>query len=386
MISHENDPSGSLHVVLEAEGESGECRLSLIPRDLSHLRLLEGVDEEKSLLRLRALFHLCGKAQEKLAFLALKAARGEETGNPLLDGELLRESLLESLRALLLPMAGETTPSLSDPRMWRRLRDLGKETPGQSKDFFREFQELLEEFVLVESVSRFLARKSEVDWDAWVRTSSDLSPVARRAGRFTPDADAAVRPLPALLLEDGKDVGRLALALEEADFLASPRLDEEGRETGPMARMRGHPLVAALSGAGRSLSSRLAARLTELALWSGGEEAVGGMGSSLAKISSRALGRGEAIAWGETARGLLVHRWIRRETLVNKVRILAPTEWTFSPEGGSFATWFSVVSRNSGSRTNLRKIVAEALWVFDPCAPVVILERSPGQKTEGQNA
>ncbi len=29
---------------------------------------------------------------------------------------------------------------------------------------------------------------------------------------------------------------------------------------------------------------------------------------------------------------------------------------------------------------------AQVLWVFDPCAPVVILERSPGQKTEGQNA
>lgn len=383
-MTKENDPPGSLHLSLE--GRSGEYRLSLSPRDLSHLGLLEGVEEGISLLRLRALFHLCGKAQERLALLALKAARGEETGGPFFDGELLQESLSESVRALLLPVAGENPPSLSETRMWTKLRDLGRVSSGPTRDFFREFRELLEGFVLGESVSRFLARKSEGDWEDWIRTSRDLSPVARRAGRFTPDADAAVRLLPALRLIGGEETDRLARRLDEVDFLASPRLDEEGRETGPLARMEGHPLVAALSGCGRSLSSRLAARLTELSLWSGGEEAPGEMSASLGKITSRSLGRGEAIAWGETARGLLVHRWTKRERTVSKVRILAPTEWTFAPEGGSFAEWFSVVSRKEGCRTNLRKTVSLALWVFDPCAPVVVREASPGQKTEGKNA
>ena len=384
-MPRENEPPGSLRVMLEMVAKSGECRLSLSPRDLSHLRLLEGVDEGTSLLRLRSLFHLCGKAQERLALLALKAARGEETEDPLFDGELLRESLLESLRALLLPMAGEIP--FSDTRMWTKFRDLGRVSPGPTRNFFRDFREMLEEFVLGESVSRFLARKSEGDWEAWVRTRRDLSPVARRAGRFTPDTDVAFRLLPTLGLKDGRETDRLARAMEEVEFLSFPRLDEEGRETGPLARMGGHPLVASLSGAGRSLSSRLAARLSELSLWSRGEEVAGEMEGSLAKITSRSLGTGEAIAWGETARGLLVHRWTKRESRVSKVRILAPTEWTFAPEGGAFAAWVSVVSRKAGGgRPNFPKIVSEALWVFDPCAPVVVQEDSPGERTEGKNA
>lgn len=386
----EPGPGECLRAILDPEeGTDSPMRLTLFPRDLSHQRLLEGVEEGEALRRLRSLFHLCGKAQERLAFQALRAARGDGTGFSVPDREVLRESLFESLRALLLPMAGEAILPSFEKEAWKALRDLGKGAKAGDPDFFPEFRTLLEGVVLGESVFRFLARGTAGDWDDWLRESRLHSPVARRAALLLPDGEVAVPIFPDLsmtALTDAASVEWLSRAMENREFLSWPHLEGEGRETGPLAREREHPLVWDLWMSGRSLSARLAARLVELARWSKGEKDGGGDKARLAEIRSRSQGDGVGIAWGETSRGLLVHRWTLREGRVRGVRILAPTEWTFSPEGGAFASWCSALSRKRSSGRGLRALVADSLWVFDPCAPVVVRERALTGGMDGRDA
>lgn len=386
----EPGPGECLRAILEPEeGTDAPMRLTLFPRDLSHQRLLEGVEEGEALRRLRSLFHLCGKAQERLAFQALRAARGEGTGFSAPDREVLRESLFESLRALLLPMGGEAILPSFEKDTWNALRDLGKGAKAGDSDFFPEFRTLLEGVVLGESVFRFLERGTAREWDGWLRERRSLSPVARRAALLLPDGEVAVPIFPDLsmtALTDAASVEWLSRAMENREFLSWPHLEGEGRETGPLAREREHPLVWDLWMSGRSLSARLAARLVELARWSKGEKDGGGDKARLAEIRSRSQGDGVGIAWGETSRGLLVHRWTLREGRVRGVRILAPTEWTFSPEGGAFASWCSALSRKRSSGRGLRALVADSLWVFDPCAPVVVRERALTGGMDGRDA
>lgn len=383
----EPEPKGSLRVVLEAERGGCPVKLSLFPRDLSHQRLLEGVGEEEALDRLRSLFHLCGRAQEKMAVRALAAARRRGTGEPApVDEDVLRESLFESLRALLLPVTGEAILPSSDQAVWRSLRDLGKGSEAQEPDFFRKFRTLLEDVVLGEGVPLFLTRETARDFDSWLKTRRTNSPVARRAALLGPEGEVDVSMLPGLSLGNTESVVRLARALDNRDFLSGPHLEGKGRETGSLDRQRHHPLVSGLWRAARPLSARLAARLVELALWAGGENGSAAEGDRLAGIRSLSLGDGEGMSWGQTSRGLLVHRWSVRDGRVAEVRILAPTEWTFAPKGSPFASWCSSLSRRGGSGSLRRKIVGESLWVFDPCAPVVIREACPGVAGDGRDA
>jgi Ni,Fe-hydrogenase I large subunit len=79
------------------------------------------------------------------------------------------------------------------------------------------------------------------------------------------------------------------------------------------------------------------------------------------------LADGEAVAWVEMARGLLVH-WVRLEPgldpatrRVAAYRVLAPTEWNFHPHGGLA----QALSALHGPEADAD---AQALaLVYDPC-------------------
>ena len=75
---------------------------------------------------------------------------------------------------------------------------------------------------------------------------------------------------------------------------------------------------------------RFGARIAELALLSGATLDNLALGSIM-------LAPGEALAWSEMARGLLLH-WVRLESAdpqaaIVDYRIVAPTEWNFHPSG-----------------------------------------------------
>jgi Ni,Fe-hydrogenase I large subunit len=73
------------------------------------------------------------------------------------------------------------------------------------------------------------------------------------------------------------------------------------------------------------------------------------------------LGDGQALAWCEMARGLLLH-WVQldSEGRVRDYRVLAPTEWNFHPDG--------VLARALAALAADDTVAAQLLAAaFDPC-------------------
>ena len=374
---------GGLFIRIAPRAASGEIRLDILPRDLSHLRLLEGVSEGEALSRLRRLFSLCGLAQERIAIKALDAAHGEVENKGSFDDEVCRESLIESLRSLLLPLTGDPLLPMSSTASWQRLGRLGKKN---NSDFLSDFRFFLEEDVLGESPVIFMKRQTLREWRDWLRNSQEKSPVAKRADAFNPEGECLIPRISGLTLSDFRSADVIAKALDDLTFLSAPHMKGDGRETGSLSRMGDHPLVDGLWNAGFSRHARLAARLLELARFSDQREALPFEEDDLGVLHSCRLGEGVGMAWGQTSRGLLIHRWDVRHGEVRDVRILAPTEWIFSPEGGPFSLWLAALAQRQKDKSSLRSLIMETLWLFDPCAPVGILEETSSAGGEGRDA
>jgi coenzyme F420-reducing hydrogenase alpha subunit len=152
----------------------------------------------------------------------------------------------------------------------------------------------------------------------------------------------------------------LAPAIDgDAGFDDVPHLQGAARETGPLARMAGHPLAdAAIRAWGKGVGARFVARLLETAA---ALEAFGGRHGAVA------LGEDSAIAWVDTARGLLVHRVQVEGERIAAYRIVAPTEWNFHPDG-AFTRGALALAADDAARleSSVRWIVAS----LDPCIGV----------------
>lgn len=352
---------------------SGGFRLDVVPRDLSHLQLLEGVSEVEALSRLRRLFSLCGIAQERIAIKALDAAHGEGENNGCFDEDVFREGLIESLRSLLLPLAGDPLLPMSSAASWQRLGRLGK---NKNSDFLSDFRFFLEEDLLEEPPAIFLKRQTLHDWRNWLRNNKEKSPVAKRAEALNPEGDIFLPGISGLTLSDRRCTDFVARALDDRTFLSAPHMNGHARETGSLSRIGDNALVKDLWAAGSSRHSRLAAKLLELARFSEQGNAPQIEEDDLGVLHSCHLGDGVGMAWGQTSRGLLVHRWEVHNGEVQDVRILAPTEWIFSPRRGPFSLWLTALGQRQQDKNSLRNLIMETLWLFDPCAPVGILEET----------
>lgn len=140
-------------------------------------------------------------------------------------------------------------------------------------------------------------------------------------------------------------------------FATAPTWDGAPVESGSLARMGGHPLVAdALGRFGPTVATRLVARLTELAALlldvTPGDD-LAGFGAP-----------DEGCAWAQTARGVLLHRAVVDDGRVADYAILAPTEWNFHP-AGRFVEALGTIPAGADAT-----IVADATLLahaFDPC-------------------
>jgi hypothetical protein len=138
------------------------------------------------------------------------------------------------------------------------------------------------------------------------------------------------------LLPTAPDTGFFAQQLAndvDRSFCTHPHYHGSISETGALSRLVGHPLVSELRDRhGNGLLTRLAARLVET------NELICRMRSWVDKLSADMGtaandGSGQGISVIDTARGALVH-WVEvADNMVNRYRILAPTEWNFHPRG-----------------------------------------------------
>lgn len=150
-----------------------------------------------------------------------------------------------------------------------------------------------------------------------------------------------------------------------ADYARAPHWQGQWRETGCWTRQ-------GLEGwAVDDVWTRLAARvhdLAQLALPQGGH---------WLRAGARALGRGEAVAWCEMARGLLVH-WLRVDAQgrIEHYGVLAPTEWNFHPQGAVAQLLRGLPQQVPPC--DLASAVGLVVAAFDPCVDYECVAPAPG--------
>ncbi len=268
-------------------------------------------------------FSLCGQAQAAAARAACNAALGltsAASGN----AELLRELAREHAWRLLLdwPRAMGAAPDMDSLLALRR---------AGSEDFTHTLHALLHGRILGEAPKDWLGREPAdlPDWYAQGDTQT-----ARLFAQLAAEPETGISGtplLPPLAEWDANLAGELAQhVMSDGTFCARPHWQGGTAETGALARVQHHPLLAAWLGQrGRGLGARLLARLLELAdlprrLAQDTDDAV---------IRAWPLPQGMGVAGVETSRGLLFHVARLQDGRVLDYRILAPTEWNFHPAG-----------------------------------------------------
>ncbi len=180
------------------------------------------------------------------------------------------------------------------------------------------------------------------------------------AARVAREAMDSGRPLVAVRCLGGEPLARVAETVLESESYDPQAPSADAVDVGPLAMQR-DPLVGALQEElGSTLLARRLAQVLELRViaraLAGGEAAAPCMASGWP--TDTCVGMGRAV----TARGPVFHR-VRLETDRDTVadwRVLAPTDWHFSPAGP--------VAKALPAMTNPRAI-RKLVGAFDPCAP-----------------
>lgn len=335
--------------------------------------LVHGQQGEQVGRTLAGVFTLCAHAHQRAADLALAAAAGRPAGPAIADPALLAiETARDHLRMIALEWpqrlaGGPAAPDLA----W--LRDcplsLGAGRPGDARAAIGALRQWLEQRVLLEDPRTWLAGHQQPDQLAqWCTAHAVRIPPAACLAGWHPRAHGLVPETRCLELLDGEaqrqggQLQQLAQALAaDAAFVQQPRWQGRPAETGPWTRLR-HGRDGTGSRAANAWT-RLAARWLELVeIAAAGDEA-----APLLASGALATGEGEALAWCEMARGLLLH-WVRLDGAggVRDYRVLAPTEWNFHPAGALARA----VARLDPHETEAARALAAA---FDPCVPCSIV-------------
>jgi coenzyme F420-reducing hydrogenase alpha subunit len=313
------------------------------------------------------LFAICGHSQAAAAEGAVEAASGRSPAREARDARDARiaaETIQEHAWRLLVdwPKLAGRAPEVAALSRGRKvlapLLDAREGAPlARARD---EAIAWAHDTLFGVAPAEFLAIDTLDGLRAW--TAGAATPVAALAAQLLGE-HAALGASDVAFLPFGGD-GWVAQALAPAidgdeGFDDAPHWRGEARETGPLARTAGHPLTrAAIEAWGRGVGARLVARLVETAA---ALEAFGGRHGAIA------LDRASAIAWVDTARGLLVHRVALDGERIARYRIVAPTEWNFHPDGAFARGALSLAADDAAQLAReLRWLVAS----LDPCVAV----------------
>lgn len=335
-------------------------------------RLLQGRPGHQAPLLLGSLYALCGQAHRVCAQLALDAlemhAGALAQPRPEQRLALWRETVREHVRRLLLDwprllgQGGEpdVLALATCPAQWPALQ------PGDLA-----LGVWLEQQVLGMPVARW-QQGCQQNPGKWLLQWAHETPTATAQllqGAW-PWAGAWPLPPQALELDVGGEVLRqLAQGMRaDPDFTSQPRLGGRCLETGCWSR------AGAQAFAVTDVWTRLAARVYDLV------RLAQDTGCGWLRAGALALGAGEAVAWCEMSRGLLVH-WLQVDGAgcIARYGVLAPTEWNFHPQGVVAQVLRQLparaVSHDIGPAVDL--LVA----AFDPCVDHELVEaQAPAQE------
>jgi hypothetical protein len=336
-------------------------------------RLLRGQRGESVVQMLGGVLTLCAHAQRRTAHMALWAAEQQQQVQVALEStrSLQLETARDHLRSMALdwPQRQMGNPVKPELLHWLaqcpvHLATPAQElTPTQTAAQQAQLRTWLESVILCTPLlPQWLAQhRDETAFANWCKDNSDRAKPLQCLAQWHASALAlqpGTRTLDVLDTNPEQQAANLrcvaAALASDPDFALRPQWLEACAETGVWSRLHLRQTAPAIT----SAWSRLQARWIELLeLISAPTEPP----STLLSSGAMHLGDGQAIAWCEMARGLLMH-WVQldEQHRVLDYRVLAPTEWNFHPDGAL-----------SKQLSQLDPGDANAAWcltsAYDPC-------------------
>jgi hypothetical protein len=337
---------------------------------------------------LGSVFALCADMHRLTAQRALDVAQGfpfEAARAAYELGHARYATLREHVQrlALDLPVRAPQNGAASDPRWLRGLpahrvspeasAAAGARVQSSLAEATAELVQFVEARLLGMSSARFAERFPPCSPDAiaaWACAfASDQPAAAWLARAHTQSAHIPVHWHALPLAQDPDRGARLLAAALRNDpaFARRPNWEGQAVETGPFSRAAWPDSAPRPS----SLWGLLASRMTDLhALctplpW--------------LRLGAVATGPGEALAYTEMARGLLVH-WVKLdgaasgEPVIAAYQVVAPTDWSFHAQGA-----LARALRKGAEPGHTRLLVA----AFDPCVDVDIAGESGSSDARG---
>ena len=342
-------------------------------------RVLAGREPGNAVATVPLLFSICRRAQRAAAAGAIDAAQTGQRDSNRAPAHIpvLLEMLQEHFSHLLIDVpramrrdCGIAAAASGRKRIEAALqaseRDEGRIDPGVLRDVETTLEALAASEIYGTASARWFNLAGFDDLLAWVGQGTTLpARLLSDVLRDTPTLGASdVELMPptssaALLSTVAPAMAR------ERDFARAPLWDGAPVETGPLARMREHRLVAAtLRHCGHGVVARLVARLVELALLLRDAQDPCAFGASPAPVQTFAIAPGEGMAAVQTARGVLLHRARVAEGRIVDYQIVAPTEWNFHPAGALVRGLAGMAAADRDEIERRAALVAQAL---DPC-------------------
>lgn len=350
-------------------------RAELRPRPLVPAAdLLRGKTARQAATMIPMLFSICGKAQGAAAAAALAAAQGvEPTHAEKWERLVMAEALQELLWRFLLDLPG-AMGGKGDPALLAELRKgFAKAVAANDEAAWQAFAAQAEI-----ALSQAILGMSVADW----RGLADIGQlVARLQGSHTETARILLELwngegrwgggndalMPATSRE--RILNEVLPGLEgDENFVLRPHWQGQAMETGSLARMQHHPLLAALlQREGASILARLLAHLFEML------ELLDRLRETPADqnwVQGATLGQGAGLSWVQAARGLLLHRAeLDGQGCVTDYRIVAPTEWNFHPAG---PCPLALADRPAATAEAARQQAELLVQALDPCVAYMI--------------
>ncbi len=340
-------------------------------------RVLTGKTAVDAATTIPLLFSVCGGAQGAAAASALAGAgaAGFAGNTGARVAGIVVESLQEGFWHLLIgwPNAMASQPNVTPVTAARYLIATSARTP-EGTDLLGDaaamraladgLAQIARRAVFTVAPAAFLDLASVADLEAWIAQADTLP--ARLLRHVLADGFVPANDDTALMPPASGDwlAATVAPALvHEPRFAQAPSVGGTPMETGALARMQSHPLVAACAQRyGRGAVTRLVARLVEIpaAL----AELAGDASAAVPRVQSIALPDGTGLGAVETARGLLLHRARVHDECVIDYQIVAPTEWNFHPQGTLVRALTGLAANDESALLRQARL---AVHTLDPC-------------------
>lgn len=309
------------------------------------------------------LFSLCGTAQT----IASQRACAQALGQPIdakkfaqQDWQVTLESLFEHVLRLSQAWSQAVhCPPLAATSL-QQVFQLKRELLGQTANAQQAMQAWLEQILLGLPMQTWLFYLEQGDWE----TLSQHGHIGQLISAIVKNGwqrlgNQPVPALPAVSLQWWSE--RLQMADAEP-FMATPTFAGQTCETSTLTRQSQHPaLQTCIKQYGYGLLTRLLARVVDLLVrW---DTAVNLSSVETTPVRDLLLAN-EGIACIETARGLLVHRVVQQDGLIQHYQIVAPTEWNFHPYGSLYPMLTGLPVHNE---MTLRAQAQALITALDPC-------------------